>query len=197
MGAEMRGFTAIMSAIGFCATAFAGTPAAASPVGCAWDKLPATEQARLRKEFKVELRDGGFTLLFANHDVAAATDAAQQCQLNTTSAQNENLALALSRHAAVHNARQGLVDKGADPASLEKALAKVHEGKRVAIGNKLSCPGPHSSIREWDASLKSAIGKARLGLENPRAYSWVSLGLYAIMAEEGAVRRIEGTAPAC
>ena len=197
MGAGMRGFATLFATLAFYSTAVAGTEAIASPVGCAWDKLPVAEQTRLRKEFKVDLRDGGFTILFANPDAATASEAARQCELNTTPAQNENLALGLARHAAVENAKQGIVDKGEDPAALEKALAKVHAGKRETIGNRLACPGPHESIGEWDASIRGAIGKARLDFKNTRAYSWVSLGLYAIMAEEGAMRRMAGTAGAC
>lgn len=197
MGANMRGIATIAATVLIYSTAFASTAAIASPVSCAWGKLPPTEQTRLRKEFKVDLRDGGFTILFANPDAAAATEAARQCELNATPPQIENLALGLARRAGIENARQGIVDKGEDPASLEKALAKVHAGKREMIGNRLSCPGPHESVGEWDASLRSSIGKARLGFQNARAYSWVSLGLYAIMAEEGAVRRMAGTAGPC
>ena len=193
----MRGFAALFATLAFFSTIAAGAAADTSPLGCAWDKLPTTEQTRLRKEFKVELRDGGFTILFANPDTATAGDAAQQCQLNSTPSQIENLALGLARHAAVENARKGIADKGEDPASLEKALAHVHEGKRETIGNRLACPGPHDMIGEWDQSLKRAIGKAKLGFKDARAYSWVSLGLYAIMAEEGAMRRMDGKADPC
>lgn len=193
----MRGFAAFFTALAIFSTIAASAAADTSPVGCAWDKLPTAEQERLRKEFKVEIRDGGFTILFANPDAAATADAAQQCQLNSTPTQIENLALGLARHAAVEKARKGIADKGEDPASLEKALAKVHEGKRETIGNRLACPGPHDMVGEWDQSLKSAIGKARLGFKDARAYSWVSLGLYAIMAEEGAMRRMAGKAGAC
>jgi hypothetical protein len=193
----MRCFAVFLVTLLFVSTITASAAADTSPVGCAWDKLPAAEQTRLRKEFKVELRDGGFTILFANPDAAAADNAAQQCQLNSTPLQIENLALGLARHAAVENAKQGIADKGENPASLEKALAQMHEGKRETIGNRLACPGPHDMIGEWDQSLKRAIGKAKLGFKDARAYSWVSLGLYAMMAEEGAVRRMAGQADAC
>lgn len=193
----MRRIMAFSATLVLFSTIAASAAADTSPVGCAWDKLPATEQSRLRNEFKVDVRDGGFTILFANADAAAAAEAAQQCQFNASPAQIENLALGLARHAAVEKAKQGIVDKGEDPGALTKAMAKVHEGKREAIGNRLACPGPHDMVGEWDASIRNSIGKAKLGFKNGRAYSWVSLGLYAMMAEEGAARRMAGKAEAC
>jgi hypothetical protein len=193
----MRGFATLFATLAFLSTATASDDAGTSPVGCAWDKLPVTEQTRLRDEFKVELREGGFTILFANLGAATAAEAARQCQLNTSPAQNENLALGLARHAAVEKAKQGIADRGEDPGALQKALAKVHEGKRETIGNRLGCPGPHDMVGEWDSSIKGAIRKANLGFKDGRAYSWVSLGLYAMMAEEGTTRRMAGMTDAC
>jgi hypothetical protein len=52
-------------------------------------------------------------------------------------------------------------------------------------------------ISEWDQSLKGAVRRANLRFKDGRAYSWVSLGAYAVMAEEGAVRRMNGNADGC
>lgn len=196
----MRGFKTLSISIlltcGFSASAWADAPDL-GPLVCAWEKLPAVEQARLRDEFKVELKDKNFTLLFAEPNAASAADAARACQLTVTPAQTEQLALGLSRHAAVEKAKKGIADKGEDPGSLQKALEKMHEGKREVIGDKLACPGPQSMVTEWDESVRGAVRRANLGFKDGRAYSWVSMGLYAIFAEEGAMRRMMGKADAC
>ncbi|MBL9098370.1 MAG: hypothetical protein JNK07_15680 [Alphaproteobacteria bacterium] len=198
----MRKFAAIPSAILFSialsAPAVAEGAPDLAPLTCAWDKLPPDEQTRLRDEFKVDIKDGGFTLHFAAPTApAAAGEAARACQLNLAPPQLEHLALGLARHAAAQKARKGVADKGEKPESVDVALEKMNEGKRETIGNKLACPGPHDSVDEWDNSVKGAVRRANLRFKDGRAYSWVSLGLYAVMAEEGAVRRMNGTADAC
>jgi hypothetical protein len=197
MGAFMRGLASISATLALCFTAATSVAADTSPIGCAWDKLPEAERQRLIDEFKVDLKDNGFTILFANHDTAKATEAANQCALSTTPAQNENLALGLSRHAALEKSIKGISSKGEDPAAIGIALDKMIEGKRERIGDKLSCPGPHERVTEWDGSIKNAIKRANVRFTDQRAYSWLSLGLYASMAEEGALRRMAGRAGAC
>jgi len=164
---------------------------------CAWEKLAQGEQKRLIDEFKVDLKEGGFTIHFANADAAAVTQAAAACTLNLAPGQAEHLALALSRHAAEEKAKKGIADKGEDPNALRVALGKMHERKREVMGDALGCPGPHSMTKEWDESMKGAIRRANLRFKDGRAYSWVSLGLYSIVAQEGAVRRMLGKASAC
>ena len=187
-------------ALTFCALGSVGARADVpdlGPTACAWDKLPAAEQSRLKDGFKVELKDGGFTLMFADPNAAAAAEAAQQCNLNATPAQAPHLGTALSRHAGALRAAQGVAERGESPSSIQLSLAKMHEGKREMIGDTLSCPGPHSMVKEWDSSVMTAVKKANLRFKNGAAYSWVSLGVYATMAEEGAVRRMNGEADAC
>jgi hypothetical protein len=196
----MRGF-ATLSAVILLPLALAA-PAAAdapdlSPLACAWDKLPTAEQTRLVEDFKVELLEGSFRLHFGIADAASAADAARQCNLALAPPQAEHLALALARRAAEMKARKGISDRGENPDSIQVVLGKMHEGKREAIGDRLSCPGPHAMISEWDQSLKGAVRRANLRFKDGRAYSWVSLGAYAVMAEEGAVRRMNGNADGC
>ena len=188
----MRGIPALIATVLFYSSASAQAAIDLSPVSCTWAKLPAAEQTRLSDEFKVDIKDGGFTLLFAKADAAPAAEAARTCQLSLTPPQTEALALSLARHAAVEKAKKGIADKGEDPASLQAALEKMHEGKREKIGDVLACPGPHDMVKEWDQSVKGAVRRANLRFKDGRAYSWVSLGLYAIFAEEGAVRRMNG-----
>lgn len=189
----MRGFAAIIVTILFYSAAPMQAMADVSPLGCAWDKLSAAEQERLRDGFRVNIKDTTFTLFFGSPDATAAAGAAQSCQLTVTPAQSEALATALSRHAAVEKAKAGITDKGENPAAIQTALEKMHEGKREIIGNALSCPGPHNSVGEWEESVKGAIRRASLHFKNSRAFAWVSLGVYANMAEEGAMRRFAGT----
>ena len=190
------------SAIAILAASLAttGTASAApdlSPIACVWDKLPAAEQQRLRAGFKVDLGKGSFTLSFAAADPAPALDATQHCQLTPNAPQALALAEGLARHAAALQAKLGISDRGEKPESVELALDKMHEGKRELIGNLLSCPGPHSMVKEWDSSVGSGIGRAKLRFQNRGALSWLSLAMYAVMAEEGAARRMNGQAEAC
>lgn len=197
----MRGFAlfsaSILLSIALSAPAVAEGAPDLSPLACAWGKLPDSEQTRLRDEFKVDLGDGGFTLNFGTANPTATADAARECQLNLAPPQVEQLALALSRRAAEEKARKGIADKGEKPDSIQTALEKMHEGKREMIGNKYGCPGSHPSVKEWDESVKGAVRRANLRFKDGRAYAWVSLGLYAVMAEEGAIRRMSGKADAC
>jgi hypothetical protein len=52
-------------------------------------------------------------------------------------------------------------------------------------------------VAEWDNSVRSAVRRANLRFRNAGAYSWVSLAMYAAMAEEGAVRRMTGRIGVC
>jgi hypothetical protein len=196
----MRGLAAISSSI---LVSIALSPSAVAegvpdmaPLNCAWTKLPAEEQTRLIDEFKVELGNG-FTLHFGAPNPAQVTEAARGCGLNLAGPQLENLGLALARRAAEEKAKKGVTDKGEKAESIQTALAKMNEGKREMIGNKLGCPGPHASVGEWDESVKGAVRRANLRFKDGRAYAWVSLGLYTIMAQEGAIRRMNGQADAC
>lgn len=197
----MRGFAAISASILFSIAAvtpaFAeGTPDLA-PVACAWKNLPAAEQTRLTDEFKVELLDSSFKIFFGAPNAPSVAEAARQCQLNVAPPQLEQLGLAVARRAGVEKAKAGVAAKGEKSESIELTLGKMHEGKRVRIGDELGCPGPHSMVKEWDESVKSAIRRANLRFNDGRAYSWVSLGVYAWMAEEGATRRMNGQAEPC
>lgn len=197
----MRSFAlfsaSILVSIALSAPAIAEGAPDLSPLACAWGKLPDAEQTRLREEFKVELGDGGFTLHFGTATPSETMEAARACQLTLAAPQLEHLGLALSRHAAEEKARKGIADKGEKPDSINVALEKMHEGKREMIGNKYGCPGSHTSVSEWDESVKGAVRRANLRFKDGRAYAWVSLGLYTIMAQEGAIRRMSGKADAC
>lgn len=197
----MRGFVLFSASI--LASSVFSLPAAAesvpdlSPLTCAWDKLSAEERARLTDEFKVELNDGGFTLYFGAPNPAATNDAARECQLNLAPPQLEHLGLALARRGAEEKAKSGITEKGENPETIRTALGKMNEDKREIIGNKIGCPGPHPRVTAWDQSVASAVRRANLRFKNDRARAWVSLGLYAIMGQEGAIRRMSGQADAC
>lgn len=196
----MRGFATLSAAI-LLPLALA-VPAAAdapdlSPLACAWDKLPASEQTHLIDDFKVELLEGSFKLHFGMADAASSAEAAHQCNLTLATAQVEHLALGLAQRAADLNARKEFSNHGENPESIQVVLGKMHEGKHETIGDRLSCPGPHAMISEWDRSLKGAVRRANLRFQDGRAYSWVLRGAYAVMAEEGAVRRMAGKAEGC
>jgi hypothetical protein len=193
----MRKLAALILWTAICSTSGAQAAPDLSPIGCAWDKLPAAEQSRLIDSFKVELKDKTFTLFYAQADVASATEAAHQCQLTVSPAQAEHLALALSRRGGEERAKKGIAERGESVDSVQKALAKVHEGKREVIGNRLGCPGPHVRVIDWDESIRNAIRKANLGFNNGRAYAFVTLALYAIMGQEGAMRRMAGGGESC
>lgn len=196
----MRSFAAFSSSILLpiaVAMPVVAEPAPTTAIACAWDKLPADEQTRMRDEFQVKLHEGSFTIYFGAPNVAGATQAARECQLNLPPQQLELLAVVLSRHAAVEKAKAGISARGDDPALIQGALAKMHEGKRQRIGDRLSCPGAHSMVKEWDESVGAAMRRARLRFNNSGTYAWISLGIYANMAQEGAIRRMNGQAEPC
>lgn len=197
----MRGFAlfsaAILVSIALCVPAVAEGAPDATALSCAWDKLPAVEQTRLREGFEVKLLEASFVIHFGAPDSTSAAQTARDCQLNLAPAQVDHLAVALSRRAAVEKAKAGIAVRGDDPALIQGALVKMHEGKREKIGDRLSCPGPHSMIKEWDDSVRSAMRRARLRFNNSGTNAWISLGVYANMAEEGAIRRMSGKAEAC
>lgn len=200
MGGHMRSFATSFIAILVTIAVFPiahAEPPDMTGLQCAWEKLAESEQRRLTDAFKVDLREGGFTIHFASADTGAATQAAAACALNLAPGQADHLALALSRRAAEEEAKKGISDKGEDPKALRTALGKMHQGKREVMGDALGCPGPHSMVTEWDESLKGAIRRANLRFKDGRAYAWVSLGVYAIVAQEGALRRMVGKASAC
>lgn len=189
--------TTILLAIAAASPAVAESAADPAAVTCAWEKLAAAEQARLRDEFQVKLLNGSFSMYFGAPNAASTTDAAQACQVALTAPQVEQLGVVLSRRAAVEKAKAGITARGDDPALIQGALAKMHEGKRERIGDKLSCPGPHSMVKEWDESVAGALRRARLRFNNAGTYPWISLGVYANMAEEGAMRRLKGGTAGC
>jgi len=196
----MRGIltfsASILASIALAGPAVAEGAPDLSPLTCAWGKLPPTEQARLIDEFKVDLGDG-FTLHFGTANPAATAEAASACQLNLAPPQLEHLGLGLARHAAEERAKRGITEKGEKPEAIALALKEMNSGKREVIGDKYGCPGPHRSVAEWDRSVGNAVNRARLRFRDQRALAWVSLGLYAAMAKEGAVRRMAGKAGAC
>ncbi len=196
----MRGISTLAATAAAFAALTTATASAApdlSPLACVWENLPPAEQERLAEGFRVDLSDGNFKLIFATPNLASAAEPMKQCQLALNAQQAEALGHGLARHAAVGKAKQGIADRGEEPESVALALAKMNEGKREAIGDTLSCPGPHAMVGDWDSSVMKAVRKARLGFQNGSAYSWVSLAMYATMAEEGAVRRMNGKAGAC
>lgn len=189
--------TTILLAIAATSPAIAQSAVDPAAVTCAWEKLAAAEQTRLRDEFQVKLLDGGFVMHFGAPSAASAAEAAQACQVALTPPQIEQLGVVLSRRAAVEKSKAGIAARGDDPALIQGALAKMHEGKREKIGDKLSCPGPHSMVKEWDESVAGAMRRARLRFNNAGTYPWISLGVYANMAEEGAMRRLKGGTATC
>lgn len=189
--------TTILLAIAAASPAIAQSVADPAAITCAWEKLAAAEQTRLRDEFQVKLLNGSFTMFFGAPNAATTTEAAQACQVALAPPQVEQFGVVLSRRAAIEKAKTGIAARGDDPALIEGALARMHEGKRERIGDKLSCPGPHSMVKEWDESVAGAMRRARLRFNNAGTYPWISLGVYANMAEEGAMRRLKGGTAAC
>jgi hypothetical protein len=167
-----------------------------SPLTCVWDKLPPAEQERLIAGFKVDLSNG-FELTFAPADSTPLASPIQDCHLTLSAPQVAALGEGLARHAGARQARLGISDRGEKPESVEIALDKMHQGKREIIGDRLSCPGPHSMVHDWDDAVRKGIRRANLGFRNGAAYPWVSLAMYAVMGQEGAVRRMNGKADAC
>jgi hypothetical protein len=174
-----------------------GTATDLSPLACAWGQLSTDEQTQIRESFKTEDTGGDILLHYPTAPVELARRAATACNLNYTETQINQLAAALGAKGAEELARWGIGKRGAIEAALvDKTVASIHEGKRVRIGDALSCGENHIS-REWDNSVVRAMTRAGIRSVDGRSIALLSLTMFSIYNQEGHMRRINGETSAC
>ena len=94
--------------------------------------------------------------------------------------------------------RMGVATRGVlQSDAVDRALERMHAGKRQIIGDALSCPDESTIRSEWDQSLISGMRRARFTTVDGRRVALVAIAMYSIMTQEGHMRRINGTSPSC
>jgi hypothetical protein len=180
------------------AAAQAQSPPDLAPVRCAWAALSPERQTELRNSFTIDNRASDF--IYYRHDKPRSAEtlaAAQACNLSYTPTQLEALAGALGFKAREEVARLGIAARGAVKANIvDRAMASMHDWRRVEIGDRLACPSPMKE-RSWDRSLIIAMRRTGTKTVDGPSVHLVGLAMYAIMAQEGFMRRIAGANPSC
>lgn len=182
----------------FPAAAHAENAVDLSPVKCSWAQLSPDQQERLRNAFSVDSAGSGRVLRFVAPGSQETRTAAAACNLPYNASQLTELGYALGAKAAEEVGRMGVANRELlKPDIIDRALEKMHEGKRQIIGDFMACPGMGAIYDEWDQSLISAMRRTRIRIVDGRTVALIAIAMYSIMSEEGYMRRINGTAPPC
>lgn len=118
--------------------------------------------------------------------------AARSCNLEYSPAQLDALSGAIGYKAREEVARMGLAARDMVKAHIvDRAMDNMQGWRRAEIGDRLACP---SVIQDgsWDRSLISAIRRTGTKTADGPSVHFVGLAMYAIMAQEGFMRRIAG-----
>jgi hypothetical protein len=197
----MRNFLAATCLLAMCVGANAETTPEAttdlSPLACAWGQLSLEEQTQLRDAFKAEDTGGDILLHYPAAPAELVQRVATACNLSYSQEQMNSFAGALGAKGAEELARLGVGNRKAiEPSMIDKTVASMHEGKRVVIGDALSC-GENHITREWDNSAKRAMGRAGVRSVDGRSVALLSLAMFSVFNQEGHMRRINGEATGC
>jgi hypothetical protein len=193
----MRNLLVVACLLGTCVGASAEATPDLSPLACAWGQLSVEEQTQLREAFKTEDTGGDILLHYSAAPTELVHRAATACSLSYSQEQMNSLAGALGAKGAEELARWGIDKRKAiEPALIDKTVASMHEGKRVIIGDALSCGENHIS-REWDNAAKRAMGRAGVRSVDGRSVALLSLAMFSVFNQEGHMRRINGEASGC
>ncbi len=169
-----------------------------TPVTCGWSQLSQSEQTELREAFSAGQTHTAMILQYTSPTAAQVQRVMQACHLTFNDAQAGYYALALGRKAAEELARWGIDHRGAiKSAMVDKSLAQMHPGKRVMIGDALSCTPSAKILGEWDQSVISAMRRAYVKTVDGRTVALMGIAMFSVFAQEGYMRRIAGTAPPC
>jgi hypothetical protein len=167
-----------------------------APVKCAWGSFTPQQQERLRNAFTIDNKANQYR---HNRPTEAETAAAAQaCKLTYTPAQLHELSGALGYKAREDVSRMGITARGIVKAELiDRAVENLDDERRAEIGDRLACPGKYTMESQWDRSVISAIRRTGTKTMDGVSVSLIGLGVYAIVAQEGHMRRILGTNPPC
>jgi hypothetical protein len=175
--------------------ASAGSAPDLTPVKCAWGSFTPQQQERLRNAFAIDNKANQY-----RHERPTAAEtaaAARTCKLTYTSTQLGDLSSALGWKAREEVSRMGVTARGLVKAELiDRAVNNLDDDRRTEIGDILACPGGYTMKSEWDRSVIRAIRRTGTKTMDGVSVSLIGLGVYAIIAQEGHMRRILGAAPA-
>lgn len=174
----------------------AQVPPDLTPVKCAWASFTPQQQERLRNAFVIDNKANQYRHNRPTDQETAA--AAQVCKLPYTPAQLGELSGALGYKAREEVSRMGVTARGLVKAQLiDRAVENLDDERRAEIGDRLACPGKYTMEAQWDRSVISAIRRTGTKTMDGVSVSLIGLGVYAIVAQEGHMRRILGTNPPC
>lgn len=167
-----------------------------TPVKCAWASLTPQQQERLRNAFTIDNKANQYRHYRPTDAETAA--AAQACKLAYTSIQLDELSGALGYKAREEVSRMGVTARGLVKAELiDRAVNNLDDDRRAEIGDRLACPGGYTMESEWDRSVIRAIRRTGTKTMDGVSVSLIGLGVYAIVGQEGHMRRVLGTNPPC
>jgi hypothetical protein len=169
-----------------------------TPVKCAWGNLTPQKQQALRNSVTIDNSRADAVYYKHNRPTQHETaTAATSCKLEYTAAQLDDLSQALGYKAREEVARMGLAARGVIKAPIvDRAVDSMEEERRAEIGNAFACPNARMD-GNWDRSLIRAIRRTGTRAVDGPSVAYVGMAMYAIMAQEGFVRRILGTNPPC
>lgn len=169
-----------------------------TPVKCAWGTFTPQQQLALRNSVAID--NSKADAIYYRHDVPTQPEtakAATSCKLEYTSAQLNDLSQALGYKAREEVARLGLAARGVIRAHIvDRAVDNMEDERRAEIGNAFACPNARMD-GAWDRSLISAIRRTGTKAVDGPSVAYVGMAMYAIMAQEGFLRRVLGTNPPC
>lgn len=169
-----------------------------APVKCAWGTFTPQQQQALRNSVAID--NSRPDAIYYKHDRPTQDEtakAATACRLEYTAVQLDDLSQALGYKAREEVARMGLAARGViKPHIVDRAVDNMEDERRAEIGNTFACPSARMD-GAWDRSLISAIRRTGTKAVDGPSVAYVGMAMYAIMAQEGFVRRILGTNPPC
>lgn len=194
----MRVLLLLLASLGTASQAQAQAAPDLAPVKCAWGAFTPQQQQALRNSVTID--NSKADAIHYKHDLPTqieAAKAATSCRLEYSVVQLGNLSQALGYKAREEVARMGLAARGVIRAQIvDRAVDIMDEERRAEIGNVLACPNARME-GAWDRSLISAIRRTGTKAVDGPSVAYVGMAMYAIMAQEGFVRRILGTNPPC
>lgn len=176
--------------------AHAEPPPDLTPVKCTWGAFTPEQQKRLRDAFIIDNSANTYQHKRPSDEETFA--AAQICKLAYSMPQITELAGALGWKAREEVSRMGITARGlVKPALIDRAVGNLDDDRRLEIGDRLACPNGYTMERSWDGSVISAIRRTGTKTMDGPSVAYIGLGVYAILAQEGHMRRINGANPSC
>jgi hypothetical protein len=169
-----------------------------TPIKCAWSQFTPERQKQLRDSYVVDNSGDSRVLQHQKPGIEETRAAANACTLNYTPTQLEDLRGALGYKSNEELARMGIEARGLlKPDIVDRAVAKLNDHRRSEIGDGLACSDGVSLKRDWDRALVNAMRRTGIRIVDGRTVALIAIAMYGVVAQEGYMRRINGTAPPC